>query len=148
MKRMTGASFVLIVAILTLTPNALAQKAKCAQSTITKLEDDSDRARSWQELYRFYQKYRACDVDDATVEEGYSESVARILVDSWETLPGGARLMRRDPHFRDFVFEGINVTLNLEDIENIAKKSSEACPKSLKSLCLRLNQATQEARKG
>ena len=114
---------------------SVAQKARCTQSQITRLEDDSDQLRDWSALHSYYLRYKACDIDDADAEEGYSESVARILVDSWKELPVGARLMNRNIAFRRFVLSGINITLLVSDLDAIEKNAEGRCPIGQERLC-------------
>lgn len=124
------------VATLALAPLTLtAQGVRCTQSQITKLEDDSDRLRNWSALHSYYLRYKACNVDDADDEEGYSESVARILVDGWHELPVGARLMNGDEGFRRFVLSGINITLLVSDLQSIEKNARRECPVGQRRVC-------------
>jgi hypothetical protein len=124
-----------VVAVLLVPFTSLAQKAKCTQAQITRLEDDSDRLRTWSRLHSYYLRYAACNLDDADAEEGYSESVARILVDSWKELPVGAQLMDRDIGFRRFVLSGINVTLLVSDLGEIEKNAQQKCPTGQGRIC-------------
>ena len=136
MKRVFERGMRIIAAIVLLVPLTLvAQRARCTQSQITRLEDDSDQLRSWSALHSYYLRYQACDIDDADAEEGYSESVARILVDSWKELPVGAPLMKRDIGFRRFVLSGINITLLVTDLDAIRNNSQYKCPKGQRFLC-------------
>jgi len=89
--------------------------------------------RSWNVLYQSWKSYRACD--DGSLAEGYSESVARVLVDHWNTLPELAHLARKDPEFRGFVLKHIDATLDAGDVAKIRKKASAQCPAGLKKLC-------------
>jgi hypothetical protein len=88
---------------------------------------------SWDALYRSYRSYRQCD--DGAIGEGYSESVARILVDHWITLSQLARLARNDAQFRAFVIGHVDATLNMDDLEKIRKNAKAQCPTGLRSMC-------------
>jgi hypothetical protein len=89
--------------------------------------------RSWDALYRSYKTFRQCD--DGAISEGYSESVARILVDHWNTLPQLNRLTKNDPRFRLFVIGHLDATLNMDDVETVKKKAKTQCPTGLRTLC-------------
>jgi hypothetical protein len=89
--------------------------------------------RSWDALYMSYKSYRQCD--DGAIGEGYSESVARILVDHWNTLPQLARLSRKDAEFRAFVIGHVDATLNMDDVEKIRKNAKTQCPAGLQTVC-------------
>lgn len=92
--------------------------------------------RSWSALYHSYKLYRQCD--DGAIAEGYSESVARILVDHWETLPELSTFSRRDARFRRFVLRHLDATLNMDDVEMVRRKAQTRCPKALRPVCVDL----------
>ena len=136
MKSISGRALRIIATIVLFASlPAVAQKARCTQAQITRLEDESDQIRNWSALHSYYLGYKACGIDDADAEEGYSESVARILVDSWKELPSGAPLMKRDIGFRRFVLSGINITLLVSDLDAIRNNSHYRCPKGQGWIC-------------
>jgi hypothetical protein len=144
MKRISKGVVGIAAAIVVFVPiPSVAQKARCTQSQITRLEDDSDQLRNWSALHSYYLRYKACNLDDADAEEGYSEPVARILVDSWKELPVGAQLMNRDIGFRRFVLSGINITLLVDDLDAIKRNSQYKCPIGQYRLCKDLIAAVQ-----
>ena len=101
---------------------------------------DAGMLRSWDALYRSYKLYRQCD--DGAIGEGYSESVARILVDHWNTLPRLAHLAEKDAEFRAFVMKHVDATLNMDDVEKIKKSAKTQCPTGLRTVC---NDLTKQA---
>jgi len=66
---------------------------------------------------------------------GYSESVARILSDHWNTLPELARLARKDSQFRAFVIGHVDATLTMDDVRKIRKNAQTQCPMGLRTVC-------------
>lgn len=101
--------------------------------------------RSWDALYKSYKLYRQCD--DGAIAEGYSESVARILVDHWNTLPRLADLVAKDAAFQAFVIKHVDATLNMDDIEKVKKDADAKCPAGLRRTCQYLKrQATSALR--
>jgi hypothetical protein len=82
-----------------------AQQIRCSNTDARRAEAQAETLRSWDDLYKSYTFYRQCD--DAAIAEGYSESVARILVDHWITLPRLAQLARKDNEFRHFVIKQV-----------------------------------------
>jgi hypothetical protein len=92
-----------------------------------------DPIRTWDALYKSFKSYRQCD--DGAIAEGYSESVARILVDRWNTLPQLARLVRKDADFQSFVLKHVDATLDITDVQKIRKKAREECPAGLREIC-------------
>jgi len=109
-----------------------AQPPHCSNAENVRAEEGSDRLRSWDSLYRWYKLYGRCN--NVSAAEGVSESIARVLVDHWTTLPRLARLASIDAGFRRFVMDGVNATLDMSDIEQIKAKTT-TCPKSLVRLC-------------
>ena len=107
----------------------------CSQPTIDHLENESDTIRDWAKLRDFYHRYSVCKVEDAEVQEGVSESVVRILIDHWSTLPTAHLLFARDPAFKTFALSGINVTDLMEDLQRIDTLAKTACPTNLHKLC-------------
>jgi hypothetical protein len=67
--------------------------------------------------------------------EGFSEAVARQLVDHWNTVPDLSRLTTRDPGFGHFVFRHLNETLNEKDLKKISENATKRCPNGLNALC-------------
>ena len=118
---------------------AHAQQEPCSEAEHLQVEGEADTLRSWDALFRSYRLYEHCrDVDAA---EGYSESVARILVDHWETLPRLSELMKNDKSFRHFALSHVDATLDMRDVRRIRTNAIQRCPEGLTELC-------QELRKG
>jgi hypothetical protein len=95
---------------------------------------------TWDALYTSFKSYRQCD--DGAVGEGYSESVARILVDRWNTLPQLSRLVRKDTEFRPFVLKHVDATLDIRDVRRIRTDARTRCPAGLNEIC---NDLTKQA---
>jgi hypothetical protein len=90
---------------------AYAQKKPCTEDEGRRALDQADTLRNWDALYKSYQTLGNCD--DGAIGEGFSEWVARILADHWNTLPRLAQLSKRDAGFRVFVIAHVDVTLNM-----------------------------------
>ena len=110
-----------------------AQQIRCRNADSRRAEVQAENLRSWDGLYKSYRLYRQCD--DGAIGEGYSESVARILVDHWMTLPRLAQLARKDDEFRRFVLKHVDETLNHEDVKSIRANAENVCPTRLRHLC-------------
>ena len=74
-----------------------AQQHVCTTAEGRRVMDEADRVRTWNALYKSYRLYRQCD--DGAIAEGYSESVARILVDHWKSLTNWTSSRRRMQDF-------------------------------------------------
>lgn len=105
----------------------------CTETESRAALDDAVTLRSWDNLYASYERYRQCD--DGAISEGYSESIARILVDQWNTLDRFAELGITDVRFRTFVIEHIDSTLNGDDVARIKKNAKSGCEARLRTLC-------------
>lgn len=115
--------------------SALGQ-ARCTQAELDRAEVEAGELRAWDALYRSYKLYARCN--DVSAAEGYSESVARILVDHWRTLPRLAEIAHRDEGFLSFVLGGVNATLDMKDVARIRLSATKACPQRLGYLCAAL----------
>jgi hypothetical protein len=104
-------------------------------------EEESDTLRSWDALYSFYQRYGRCA--NVSVTEGYSESIARILVDHWETLPRLAQLSADDQGFAESV--RVSETIAMSDIATIKDNALHHCPTGLAELCRELSREADSA---
>ena len=83
------------------------------------------------------------ECDDAAIAEGYSESVARILVDHWRRLSRLAHLASRDADSRYFVIQHVDETLTTEDVKKIRANADKRCPTGLRDLCHDLRKQTE-----
>jgi hypothetical protein len=101
--------------------------------------------RTWDALSKSYKSYRSCD--DGFVGEQYSESVARILVDRWSTLPRLGSLARENPDFRRFVLKHVDATLDMNDVKKIRTRAITQCPEGLHGLCKDLRSQADSALK-
>jgi hypothetical protein len=79
------------------------------------------------------------------IAEGYSESLARNLVDHWNTLPRLADLAKKDAEFRAFVMEHVDATLNKDDVEKIKNSAKTQCPTGLRVICNDLEKQADSA---
>jgi len=114
-------------------PTAAAQQSRCNAAEEQRAEIQADALRTWDALYKSYKLYGKCD--DGAVAEGYSESVARILVDHWSTLPRMAHLAAEDAGFRRFVLTHVDATLDLKDLKKIRANAKTQCPSGLGAIC-------------
>lgn len=141
---MTGRLFMIrasVVFSLALVPACVAIDRPCGNTDAQRAEAEADTFRSWDALYKSFTSYRQCD--DAAIAEGYSESVARILVDHWNTLPRLVQFERKDPAFRHFVLKHIDETLDAQDLKKISANATARCPARLNMLCRALRKKAE-----
>ena len=120
----------------------LAQQKPCNKADRDSVEEEAVTLRTWDALYQSYRRFRHC-MNDADAEEGYSESVARILADHWETLPRLAYLIKRDREFGDFV--GLDATTSMDDVRKIKENAMNHCPRGLTAICTKLKRDAESA---
>ena len=120
-----------------------AEKHPCTVAEGSRALYETVMLRSWDALYRSYKEFGHCD--DGAIAEGYSESVARILADHWNTLPRLAELAGKDAGFRTFVIKHLDATLNTDDLERIKKNATTRCPSALGKTCKDLAKQADDA---
>ncbi len=119
------------------------QDRACSDAVHLQAEKESDHIRTWKDLYKYYRTYKRCGFD-ADAAEGVSESIARLLVDHWDTLVEGAKLAQQERGFREYLLGGVNATVSAKDLELIRTKS-ESCPAMAASLCGELRKRASSA---
>jgi len=124
---------------------ASAEKKPCTSEEGRRAFNEADRLRSWDALYKSYKAFGHCD--DGAIAEGFSESVARILVDHWTTLSRLAQIARKDREFRVFVIRHVDATLNMDDVEKIKQNARAHCPTGLRMTCRDLTTQADSALK-
>lgn len=112
---------------------ACARQGPCSADEAKLADTEAETLRDWDSLYKSYSQFDNCD--DGAIAEGYSESVARILVNHWDTLPRLAELAKSTPAFRAFVVKHVDPTLNTDDLKKIAELAKTHCPNGLRELC-------------
>jgi hypothetical protein len=142
MRKVKHVLFVICVVALC---NAQAQQKPCTQAEQDQVEKEATSLRTWDALYKSYRHFKHCwnYANDVDADEGYSESIARILADHWETLPRLAQLINRDKGFGKFV--GLDGTMDMDDVKRIRDKAQRHCPAGLSGLCAKLKRDADEA---
>jgi hypothetical protein len=126
-------SILVVFLSLTLPSPTRGQQRACSTTEAQRADAEADTLRSWDALYQSFKRYAHCD--DGGIAEGYSESVARILVDHWDTLSELAALSKQDNKFLRFVLKHVDATLNLSDVEKIRANANSKCPPGLNATC-------------
>jgi hypothetical protein len=143
-RRIIAVTFSCVVALFPVEA-AYAQKHACTSLEGRHALDEADTLRSWDALYRSYLTFGHCD--DGAIGEGYSESVARILADHWNTLPRFVQLAGKHAAFQAFVIRHLDATLNMDDVERIKQDAMTHCPNGLRPTCIRLIEQADSALK-
>jgi hypothetical protein len=124
---------------------ACAQQRRCTEAEAERAMTQADTPRNWDTLYSSYKLYGQCD--DGAIAEGYSESVARILVDHWSTLPRLASLATKNARFRRFVLAHVDATLDINDLKKIRTSAKTQCSSELAAICADLTKQADAALK-
>ena len=122
-----------------------AQQRSCSSADAEKADQEAGSLRDWDALYRSWQRFGHCD--DGSIGEGYSESVARILVEHWEALPKRSALSNSDLRFQKFVVRHIDATLDIADLRKIRTNARSHCLAQPKDLCKLVALAAERALK-
>jgi hypothetical protein len=122
-----------------------AENPACPVSVEKQALTEADTLRTWDALYKSFAQYKKCD--DGAIAEGYSESVARILVDHWNTLPQLAELATKDHDFLRFVERHVDATNDEQDLQKIKAEAKTQCPSGLRKICDDLSKEADSALK-
>ncbi len=132
---------VLVVALCNVTLHA--QRPHCSTVEADKADRVAGTLRSWETLYKSYKRFHYCD--DGSIAEGFSESVARILVGHWDTLPQISPVSGDDPKFRAFILRHVDATLAIDDLKKIRRNALTRCPDGESETCKQLRIASNRA---
>jgi len=121
-----------------------AQQRPCSTPDANQADREAGRVRTWDALYHSYRRF-APRCDDGSIAEGYSESVARILVDHWNTLPRLAELAEANHTFKKFVLRHVDATMDSGDLYKIRERALHDCPSDQKNICGQLKRAAEHA---
>jgi hypothetical protein len=124
-------------------------KKLCTREEAIQAEEEASEPANWGSLQESFRKFAQCD--DGAIAEGYSDSVARLLSDSWDTLDQLRRLGEQDETFREFVLHHVDDMMSPTQEQKISKNVNNRCPKGSKQLCdeilRRINQVGGPAKK-
>ncbi|MFL5309704.1 MAG: hypothetical protein ACJ79H_04530 [Myxococcales bacterium] len=118
--------------------------AQCRLDKAMKAEIAAADARSWRELFNAYLDYSVCD--DASIAEGFSDSVGKLLSAEpvrWNELAG---FVRRDDRFLGFIVRHIDETIPATVTDSIEQNAREKCPESARSICQTVLKACKDLR--
>jgi hypothetical protein len=138
-----GMTILILVCLLMVSVNCYSEERTCSTAEAQQADAAVDNLKSWDHLYQWYRKFHHCD--DGGQAEGYSEAVARNLVDRCSTLPRLAHLEGKDSSSRGFVLKHVSATLKPDDLKKIADNASTRCPVGMRSVCLELKKQAEAA---
>ena len=121
------------VALMSSSPNVLADKRICTMEDAQSAEDVAATANSWARLHHYFERYSHCD--DGAIAEGFSESVSQLLADQWRDIRQLDELVRSQSSFREFVLRHIDESPPAERLVRIGENARARCPQDLEGLC-------------
>jgi hypothetical protein len=89
--------------------------------------------KTWPDIFRSYRRYGHCD--DGGIAEGYSDSVATLMANRWDSILELNALARKHPAFRAFVLRHLDETINFDQIVTIRENAEAHCPQGAMALC-------------
>lgn len=112
---------------------AFAGEFACTPEDARRAELVADNLKNWDEVYRAYKKYSACD--DGAIGEGFSDSIGRLLAQDWNTVIRLSEFAKKDRGFKKFVFKHIDETLPDETLRAIKENTRNRCPTHQVDFC-------------
>lgn len=131
-----------ILCVLAAAVAAHGDSGACTTADAIQAETEASSLTTWPDLYRSYLRFRQCD--DAAIAEGYSDSIARLLSDQWNTADELNRLVSHDNGFEKFVLQHIDELMSPTQAENIGKNAEARCPSDAKRLCEKITGRIKE----
>jgi 4-amino-4-deoxy-L-arabinose transferase-like glycosyltransferase len=116
--------------------------ASNAETPCIQAEKEASSLPNWPEVYKSYKTFAQCD--DAAIGEGYSDSVARLLADAWDSADELNRLVSRDGAFESFVLRHIDELMSSSQAKRILENAAARCPAHAEPLCTAIVARTRE----
>lgn len=120
------------------------QAQQCSAHQAERAQAAVDHLDSWRGLEAARRRFGQCD--DGAIAEGFSEAVARLLVDRWMTLGELLSLTRHNAQLKTFVLKHIDSTLDTDDLARIEELARLKCPATQQATCREIARAAYRAR--
>ena len=131
------------VLVLGLAQSNSATDHPCTASAAIQADEDVDHLSDWDHVYRSYQRFSQCD--DGSVAEGYSDAIAKLLADKWDSFHRLVALSKGNRRFQRFVLQHINTTVSDDVLHRIARNTRSECPQGAQGLCNLIASAVSRA---
>ena len=133
-----NAKRILCLVIVTLAPHVTTSAediGKCTRDAAIAAETQP-APTTWRDLYKSFGRYVQCD--DGSVAEAFSNSVALLMAEHWDTIGDLNKLAKAHPTFASFVLRHTDVTMSLDQARAIKGNAQERCPVDSRHLCDRI----------
>lgn len=109
----------------------------CTPEEAQRAEYGASTLKTWEEVFRSYERYRSCD--DGAISEGYSNSVATLLASKWNQVRDLVSLIKTDQAFEAFVLRHIDDTMTRNQDVMIRRNIHKKCPEVAAQFCVALS---------
>ena len=120
---------------------AYGQRKACTEEDAKQAESFFDNSRNWDLMHRFYRQFAQCD--DGAIAEEVSDTVAKLLVNHWDSFGKFERISQHDKGFEEFVLRHIDESMDWNDAPRILENAQSRCTPSAKRLCNLLIEKTR-----
>ena len=122
---------------------AVSQGPACSKADATKAEKAIERVSTWPQMLAAFKDFRHCDT--GAVDELYTESLVRLLVD-WKNVDALATAWQ-DADFKAFVGRHLRSPQAKDDLDSIYSRAKASCPPKQGALCGELADFVKAAEK-
>ncbi len=119
-------------------------KRTCTKEDAIRAETESSSLQNWSEVYNSYRSSVHCD--DASIAEGYSNSIAHLLSEEWDTIDQLNQLVSRDRNFEQFVLRHIDELMSPAQAEKIRENAVAHCTRRASRLCKSISIRLEQTR--
>lgn len=129
--------FIVIMALcFALVPSVDASdKVFCIGEDAYQAENEIDNLKTWDDLYRMFKRYAACNFDDGGIGEGYSDTVGLLIANDWKHINKLKKLCDADKAFEHFVYKHLDMTIPADTWEIMINNATNKCPSTVKRIC-------------
>src|SRR6266852_666382 len=97
----------------------------CTREDAILADKSLDSLSDWRHVYESFKHYSHCD--DGAIAEGYSDKIASLLVNHWDSVEELLHLWRAHPQFGRFVLAHVDELMSPAQAKNVIKNTRERC---------------------
>lgn len=102
----------------------------------------TDYLTTWENVYSFYKQFRHCY--DGAIAEGVQDKVQLLWASRWSELPKMLAFTRRDPEFKNFIWNIMDSEAFPQDTFNtVLAHATRRCPKDATEFCQAVKSAAK-----
>jgi hypothetical protein len=110
---------------------ALAQKT-CSKNEAAAVEKAMDRVNSWPALYKAYNDYRHCDLDNTA--DAFTDAILRLMVD-WKNIDVLAASVAKDADYKSWMEKHLLSPAAKDDLPSLYSRAKTMCPPAQAAYC-------------